>query len=388
MASVTVENVVKYYEMTTLLGGTQERPALDRVSLSVDEGETMSIVGPSGCGKSTLLKVVAGLEYPTEGRVLYNGHDVTDVKPQHRGVGMVFQDYALYPTREGEGNLSYYFEVRKRTEEEREQRVRETAELMGVGFELLLGRMPDTLSGGEKQRVGIARCIVRDPHVFLMDEPISNLDAKLRERTRTEIKRLLHKFQITTLYVTHDQQEAIFMGDRIAIMREGRLEQVGTFDDLYYTPANLFVATFIGTPPISLVPARVEDGALIVERDPGPATGREGQAGGGTRWPLSPALAERLPPGPLRLGVRPEGWQVALEGGAGALIPVSHVERLYTERAAFLYGKLAGALISALVPLDCPETEAACLTPDWERAYFFEAQGETALHVPGAPELF
>jgi ABC-type sugar transport system ATPase subunit len=286
---------------------------------------------------------------------------------------MVFQDYALYPTRAGEGNLSYYFEVRKRTEEEKEQRLRETAELMGVGFDMLLGRMPDTLSGGEKQRVGIARCIVRDPHVFLMDEPISNLDAKLRERTRTEIKRLLQRFQITTLYVTHDQQEAIFMGDRIAIMREGWIEQVGTFDEVYYTPANLFVATFIGTPPISLVPAVVEDETLIV---------------GQTRWPLRPEIAAKLPSGPARLGVRPEGWLVALEDGPGAPMAVSHVERLYTERAAFVYGQLAGALVSALVPLDYPEAQAVHLTPDWERVYFFAAEGETALHVPGVPELF
>ena len=376
MVSVRLESVVKYYETATLLGSDRGRPALDHVSLAVNDGETVSLVGPSGCGKSTLLKVVAGLEYPNQGCVLYNEHDVTHVRPQHRGVGMVFQDYALYPSREGEGNLRYYFEVRRRTEEEKQQRVRETAELMGVGFELLLGRLPDTLSGGEQQRVGIARCVVRDPTVFLLDEPISNLDAKLRERTRTEIKRLLRRFGITTLYVTHDQQEAIFMGDRIAVMREGQIEQFGTFDDLYYRPANLFVATFIGSPPISLVPAEIREGMLALVGD------------GEGAWPLPAALAQALPEGPVRLGVRPEGWQVATEAGEGLPMAVTHVERLYTERAAFAYGRLGGALVTALVPLDYPEVEVLRLTPDWERFYLFAAEGEAALHVPGVPEFF
>jgi ABC-type sugar transport system ATPase subunit len=379
MTSVTIENVIKYYETTTLIGNEPKKPALDHIHLAVNDGETISIVGPSGCGKSTLLKVVAGLEYPNEGRVLYNNYDITDVKPQDRGVGMVFQDYALYPTRQGEGNLRYYFEVRKTTEEEKQQRLKETAELMGMGFDYLLGRMPDTLSGGEKQRVGIARCIVRDPTVFLMDEPISNLDAKLRERTRTEMKRLLQRFGITTLYVTHDQQEAIFMGDRIAIMRLGKIEQFGTFDDLYYSPANLFVATFIGTPPIALIPCRVENGAAHFADNSGQEIALK----------LPESLAGAIPHGPARLGVRPEGWQVADQNSAeGAFFKVGHIERLYTERAAFAYGNLAGALIAALLPLDYPEVDVLRLTPDWDRVYFFAPEGETALHVPGAPELF
>ncbi len=388
MASVFLEEIVKYYEQTALIGSGPGKPALDHINLSIDEGETVSIVGPSGCGKSTLLKVIAGLEYPNQGRVFYNGKDVTDIKPQDRGVGMVFQDYALYPSREGEGNLSYYFEVRKKTEAERQQRLKETAELMGMGFDLLLGRMPDTLSGGEKQRVGIARCIVRDPNVFLMDEPISNLDAKLRERTRTEMKRLLQRFNITTIYVTHDQQEAIFMGRRIVVMRNGLIEQYGTFDDLYFSPANLFVATFIGTPPICLVPARIMRGCLVVEG--GQFSMRDGKviAAGETRWPLAPHLLEKLPEGPLRLGVRPEGWQVESDDAQGVAFPVSHIERLYTERAAFLYGSISGVLVAALVPLDTPETNAVRLKPNWDQVYFFAADSETALHVPGVPDLF
>ena len=377
MANVTLENVVKYYESATLLGNEPKVHALDHIELSVNEGETISIVGPSGCGKSTLLKVVAGLEYPNEGRVLYNGFEMTNIKPQDRGVGMVFQDYALYPTRAGEGNLRYYFEVRRSTEEEKQQRLRETAEIMGVGFELLMGRMPDTLSGGEKQRVGIARCIVRDPTVFLMDEPISNLDAKLRERTRTEMKRLLQRFGITTMYVTHDQQEAIFMGDRIAIMRAGKIEQYGTFDDVYYSPSNLFVATFIGTPPIALIPASVEGGRLYLKDE---STNEY--------WQLPDELKTKIPLGDVRLGVRPEGWQVTQQHAEGIMMNVSHIERLYTERAAFAYGQLSGVLIAALVPLDYPDVNAVHLTPDWSRVYFFAPDGEETIQVPGAPELF
>jgi ABC-type sugar transport system ATPase subunit len=377
MASVTLENVIKYYEAATLLGNEPKVHALDHIELSVNDGETVSIVGPSGCGKSTLLKVVAGLEYPNAGRVLYNGFEMTNIKPQDRGVGMVFQDYALYPTRAGEGNLRYYFEVRHSTEEEKQQRLRETADMMGVGFELLMGRMPDTLSGGEKQRVGIARCIVRDPTVFLMDEPISNLDAKLRERTRTEMKRLLQRFGITTLYVTHDQQEAIFMGDRIAIMRAGKIEQYGTFDDLYYSPSNLFVATFIGTPPIGLIPSEVDGGRLYLK---GESTN--------AYWQLPDDLKAKIPAGNVRLGIRPEGWQVTPQDTAGIVMNVGHIERLYTERAAFAYGQLSGVLIAALVSLDYPEVKAVRLIPDWSRVYFFAPDGEKTIHVPGAPELF
>jgi ABC-type sugar transport system ATPase subunit len=374
MTSVLLENVVKYYYPTLGSAETQPVRGLDNVSMKIEDGETISIVGPSGCGKSTLLKVIAGLEYADEGRLLYNDVDVTRVTPQDRGVGMVFQDYALYPSKEGQKNMSYFFEVHHRTEEEKQQRLKETAELMGIGFEVLMDRQVDTLSGGEKQRVGIARCIVREPNVFLMDEPISNLDAKLRERTRTEIRRLLKKFNITTIYVTHDQQEAIFMGDRIAVMRTGRLEQFGTFDDLYYSPANLFVASLIGTPPISILPAEVTGGALKVA-DAAPL-------------PLPADLAAKFPAGRIRLGVRPEAWFVKPEAGAGLTMPVSRIERLFTERAAFAHGEVAGSPVNALVPLDFPEVKQVSLEPDFERAYFFAIDSEAVLHTPGVPALF
>jgi ABC-type sugar transport system ATPase subunit len=371
MTQIELRNVVKQYDSQdqVTLTGYKGEPALNRVNLTIKDGETLSVVGPSGCGKSTLLKVIAGLEYPNSGQVIYNGQDFTEIKPQDRGVGMVFQDYALYPTRQGRGNLSYFFEVHERSEEEEQARIKATADLMGVEFDWLLGQMPDTLSGGQKQRVAIARCIVRDPNIFLMDEPIVNLDAKLRERTRIEMKKLLRQFAITAVYVTHDQQEAVFMGDRIAVMRKGNLEQVGTFDDLYYSPANLFVAQFIGTPPIAIIPAVIENGQITVEA---------------TRWALPPDLA--LPNGAVRVGIRPEGWRLDTDDGIS--MSVRHIERIPTERAAFVIGGVAGAHTSIVAPIDYPQKDAVRVTPDWEQALFFEAESERALHTPGVPDLF
>jgi ABC-type sugar transport system ATPase subunit len=226
--------------------------ALDHVDLTVPDGETLSVVGPSGCGKSTLLRVVAGLDPEFKGQVLYDGKDMRDVPPRDRYIGMVFQNYALYPHFQGHGNLSFFFRIHKKTDEETEERIRATSEIMGIGFEELLKRKPGTLSGGQQQRVAIGRAIVRNPVLFLFDEPLSNLDAKLRVQTRIEIKRLLRRFQITAIYVTHDQIEAITLGDKIAVMREGRIEQVGTYQELMDAPATAFVAGFLGQPPMNL----------------------------------------------------------------------------------------------------------------------------------------
>ncbi|MFH1085740.1 MAG: ABC transporter ATP-binding protein, partial [Chloroflexota bacterium] len=206
--------------------------ALDDLSLTIQEGEAMAIVGPSGCGKSTLLRVVAGLETMDSGNVFYDDKLMNDVAPKDRGIGMVFQSYALYPHMKGEGNLAFFFKVRQRPDEEMLERIRITSEIMGIGFEMLLARKPGTLSGGQQQRVAIGRCIVRDPSLFLFDEPLSNLDAKLRVSTRIEIKRLLQRFKITAIYVTHDQTEAITLGDRIAVMRAGKIEQLGTYYEI------------------------------------------------------------------------------------------------------------------------------------------------------------
>lgn len=382
MVSVALRAVTKAYDAfdANEQGGRQH--ALQGATLDMPDGETLAVVGPSGCGKSTLLKIVAGLEFSTTGTVTFNEHDVTHVDPQERGVGMVFQDYALYPSMRGKGNLSYFFEVNQRSEEEAQQHLREVAEVMGLGFDNLLGKMPTTLSGGEQQRVAIARCIVRRPTVFLMDEPICNLDAKLRERTRVEMKRLLRRYQVTTLYVTHDQQEAIFMGDRIAVMREGRIEQIGTFDDLYYSPTNAFVAGFIGTPPMMQFEVSSSDGRLTVHD----------AVGSVAAWPLPDHLLSIVDvQEPLLLGVRPEGWQlVPVDHVGAARLRVSRVERSPSTAAVVLHGTLGlGSLrVAATAPQEPNDLDAVYLVPDWEGVHLFNRQTGSALHSPSVPELF
>ncbi len=249
MASVRLEGIVKKFR-----DRDRERKALDDVNLEIRRGESMSVVGPTGCGKTTLLKVVAGLEQPDAGEIYFDEEPVTELPAAQRRIGMVFQNYALYPHMRSRGNLAFYFRLRRWTEEDIDEEVRETSRIMGIGFKALLGRMPRNLSGGERQRVALARCIIRKPRIFLLDEPISSLDSKLRDKTRHEIKKLLQQFSITTIYVTHDQKEAAFFGDRIAVMREGRIEQVGTYDELHTRPLNLFVASFLGEPAMNFFP--------------------------------------------------------------------------------------------------------------------------------------
>jgi ABC-type sugar transport system ATPase subunit len=239
--------------------------ALDGVNLTVPNGQTFVVVGPSGCGKSTLLRVIAGIEKNYTGQVLYDNENMQDIPPGDRYIGMVFQNYALYPNFSGEGNLSFFFQMHKISDQETRERIRYTSELMGIGFNELLPRRPGTLSGGERQRVAIARAIVRAPRLFLFDEPLSNLDAKLRVQTRSEIKRLLHRFGITSLYVTHDQVEALALADEIVIMHEGKIEQVGTYESLMEHPINMFVAGFLGLPPMSLLPGAISGDKLVLD---------------------------------------------------------------------------------------------------------------------------
>jgi len=273
--------------------------ALDRVNLTIPDGQTFAVVGPSGCGKSTLLRVVAGLDPGFTGKVFYDDQDMAEVPVKDRYIGMVFQNYALYPHFLSRGNLAFFFKVRKAPDEEAEERIRITSEIMGIGFKELLGRKPGTLSGGQQQRVAIARALVRNPRLFLFDEPLSNLDAKLRTQTRVEIKRLLRRFQITAIYVTHSQVEAIALGDQIAVMREGRIEQVGTYQELHKRPVNAFVAGFLGTPPMNLLSGgTVADGELQL---------------GEVVVPLPDAVRARIHAGQgLILGVRPEAALLAL----------------------------------------------------------------------------
>ena len=273
--------------------------ALDHINLTIPDGQTFAVVGPSGCGKSTLLRVVAGLDNSFAGRVYYDDEDMADIPPKERYIGMVFQNYALYPHFESRGNLRFFFQVRRAPDEEAEERIRITSEMMGIGFKELLDRKPGTLSGGQQQRVAIARALVRNPRLFLFDEPLSNLDAKLRTQTRVEIKRLLHRFRITAIYVTHSQVEAISLGDQIAVMRAGRVEQVGTYQKLHQKPISAFVAGFLGSPPMNLFSGgMVADGMLQL---------------GEVVVPLPHAVESRVHSGQaLTLGVRPEAARLVL----------------------------------------------------------------------------
>ncbi|MDE3191023.1 MAG: sn-glycerol-3-phosphate ABC transporter ATP-binding protein UgpC [Acidobacteriota bacterium] len=230
--------------------------AVDAVDLTIDEGEFMVLVGPSGCGKTTLLRMIAGLEDVTEGRIEIGGRDVTDVSPRDRDVAMVFQSYALYPHMTTRDNLGYGLRMRKTQKSEIRRRVDEAARMLGL--EELLDRKPAQLSGGQRQRVAMGRAIVREPAAFLMDEPLSNLDAKLRVDMRAQLSRLHERLGVTTVYVTHDQIEAMTLGQRVAVMRDGRIQQAGEPHVLYREPANLFVAAFIGSPSMNLVEAAVD----------------------------------------------------------------------------------------------------------------------------------
>jgi multiple sugar transport system ATP-binding protein len=249
MASVTYDHVTKKFADTV---------AVQEFELGVEDGEFMVLVGPSGCGKSTALRMLAGLEKVTEGRILIGERVVNNVAPQHRDIAMVFQSYALYPHMTVYDNLAFGLRNQKVPKKDIDRRVRRAADILDL--DPLIKRKPKQLSGGQRQRVALGRAIVREPAAFLMDEPLSNLDAKLRVQTRAEILKLQQELGTTTIYVTHDQVEAMTMGDRIAVMSHGVLQQVGPPQELYRDPRNLFVAGFIGSPAMNLVPASVIDG--------------------------------------------------------------------------------------------------------------------------------
>ncbi|MBM4416775.1 MAG: ABC transporter ATP-binding protein [Chloroflexi bacterium] len=341
--------------------------ALDGIDLTIEDGETVSVIGPSGCGKSTLLKVIAGLESLDAGTVRYDGVDMTDVSPGDRGIGMVFQNYALYPHMEARKNLAFFFWVRKRDIEVNE-RVRITSEIMGLGFEQLLDRKPKTLSGGQQQRVAIARCIVRDPRLFLFDEPLSNLDAKLRSRTRIEVKRLLSRFRITAVYVTHDQVEALALADRVAVMRSGRIEQIGTYAEIYHGPRNAFVAGFVGALPATFLTGEIADGTVRVAS---------------FKIPLSDAA--RFTVGPRRrvlVGIRPEHLGTDLEDDSAPRGFVEVIEPLVSERAQLLHVRLPTdeALVARIdggIAVNRGDRVPLAIRP--ERLMLFDLETEMAL---------
>lgn len=257
MTTVALVHVSKRFSQSETTGA-KNIVALDDLSLKISSGDVLAILGPSGSGKSTLLRLVAGLITPDSGEILFDNTDLQQIPMTERGIGMVFQDGALMPHWEAKKSVGFFMALRKR-EHEVPARVRRISQITGIGIEHLMDRRPAHLSGGERQRVGIARALTRDPRVFLFDEPFSNLDAKLRASGRIELKRLLNEFPVTSIYVTHDQIEAVALAHRIAVMRDGRFEQVDTYSNLYNNPINIFVATFIGTPTINLFPGTVHE---------------------------------------------------------------------------------------------------------------------------------
>ena len=286
MAFLELDGLSKSY------GGTLVLPDL---SLGIEKGEFLVLVGPSGCGKSTLLRMIAGLEEITGGTLRMEGRVLNDLEPIERDVAMVFQNYALYPHMTVRRNMEFALRLSRLDKVERARRVDWTAELLGL--DALLDRYPRQLSGGQRQRVAMGRAIVRKPNIFLFDEPLSNLDAQLRVQMRSEIKRMHQVVRTTTVYVTHDQIEAMTLADRVVVMNAGRIEQVGAPVELYERPETLFVASFIGSPQMNLLPARISDGGLAL-------------AAGGT-WPCPGASCL---PAAVTVGVRPEHLQISETG--------------------------------------------------------------------------
>ena len=311
MADIAIRGATKIYDGAAV-------PAVDAVDLDVADGELLVLVGPSGCGKSTLLRMIAGLEEVTAGSISIGNRDVTHLPPKDRDIAMVFQSYALYPHMTVRRNIGYPLRLAKTPKAEIDRRVEETAELLQLSDEL--ERRPAQLSGGQRQRVAMGRAIVRHPQAFLMDEPLSNLDAKLRVEMRAEIAKLQRELAVTSVYVTHDQVEAMTMGTRVAVLQKGRLQQVATPQRLYDEPDNLFVATFIGSPAMNLFPGHVEgaDGADGADRGLVLRMGQHRLELDGATLAGHPALLDMVGRSVV-VGIRPEGLaDVALEPGVPA----------------------------------------------------------------------
>jgi multiple sugar transport system ATP-binding protein len=314
MADVTFAGVAKRYGTVSVI---------ENLDLHIDDHELMVLVGPSGCGKSTALRMIAGLEEVTAGTIAIGDRVVNQLAPKDRDIAMVFQSYALYPHMSVRDNLEFGLRMRNMPAEERARRVDSAASILGIGH--LLERKPKELSGGQRQRVAVGRAIVRQPAVFLFDEPLSNLDAKLRVQTRAEITKLQQTLGTTTVYVTHDQVEAMTMGQRITVMREGRIQQVGTPQQVYQRPANVFVAQFIGTPPMNLLPGVISEGLVRTAA---------------FTLPLTPHLRERVTDGQKVIaGIRPEhiahvseparGTTVTIPAVVDVLEPIGHESIVY-----------------------------------------------------------
>jgi multiple sugar transport system ATP-binding protein len=366
MATVTFDSATRLFPGAT-------SPAVNRLDLDIEDGEFLVLVGPSGCGKSTSLRMLAGLEFVNGGRIRIGDRDVTRLAPKERDIAMVFQNYALYPHMTVGENMGFALKIAGASKEERDRRVHEAAQLLDL--QDYLERKPAALSGGQRQRVAMGRAIVREPKVFLMDEPLSNLDAKLRVSTRTQIAALQARLGITTVYVTHDQVEAMTMGDRVAVMQNGVLQQVDTPLRLYEAPVNVFVAGFIGSPAMNL---------FTVDLVP------EGARLGEAVLPMAPELlaaARSRGLDQVTYGVRPESFQLADDQGLSVAVTV--VEALGSE--AFVYGTIAGEgggreVVARVNPRRPPRKgDTLRLVPTVGEVHVFDVQtGERLSPAPAA----
>ena len=349
MAEVRLRSIEKEFS-----GGVH---AVKPCDLDISDGEFLVLVGPSGCGKSTLLRMIAGLEEPSGGTITIGSRDVTHVDPADRDIAMVFQNYALYPHKSAKENMAFALRLRKVPKAERERRIAETAKMLGI--EELLNRKPGAMSGGQQQRVALGRAIVRDPACFLFDEPLSNLDAKMRNHTRSELRRLHKELQTTSVYVTHDQEEAMTLGDRVAVMKDGVMQQVGTPLEVYRAPANLFVAGFIGTPAMNLMPGEAKDGQATL------ASG------------FTVSVPTSLE-GPITIGVRPQHFRVATDNDQGAVeLKARLVEPLGDLADVHLEAADGSTLLARLDAEWAPAEGASCpIVIDRDRHHCFDSAGQ------------
>ncbi|HEX6252521.1 MAG TPA: sn-glycerol-3-phosphate ABC transporter ATP-binding protein UgpC [Gemmatimonadaceae bacterium] len=367
MATVTLEDVRKVYDGNV---------AVEGASFSIADGEFVVLVGPSGSGKSTVLRMIAGLESISGGRILIGDRVVNDMPPKERDIAMVFQNYALYPHMTVYENMAFALKLRKLSKTAIDERVRAAADILGLGP--FLSRNPRQLSGGQRQRVAVGRAIVRQPRVFLFDEPLSNLDAKLRVQMRREISRLHRELKATMIYVTHDQTEAMTMGDRIVVMSDGRVQQIGEPLELYRRPANAFVAGFIGSPAMNLFPG------TLVQGDGAPSF-QGADDGLSLRLPMHAATVARAVMGrDILLGVRPEHLSVVPSGSIDAMgVQLDAIEPMGD--VVYLHGTAGAREVTARVlPQPLPDPGATIwLAPDREHLHFFDAGSGASLAVAG-----
>ena len=358
MAAITFDKATLHYP-------GNPRPTINNMDLAVRDGEFLAVVGPSGSGKSTTLRMVAGLEELTGGEIYIGDTPASTLPPAKRDVAMVFQSYALYPHMTVADNMAFALRMQKVSKEEQQTRVAEAARLLGL--EQYLDRLPKALSGGQRQRVAMGRAIVRDPQVFLMDEPLSNLDAKLRVSTRAEISQLQRRLNTTMLYVTHDQTEAMTMADRIAVLEGGDMQQVGTPEELYLTPANTFVAAFIGTPSMNMMTGTIGGSEIIV---------------GPLRVPLPPLSHEPTSQN-IVIGMRPENLDIVGDGQGDVHAVAAYVENFGSDR--YVHATIDGIDDPARTIIRTPNTlkievgDSFDIRVDQDSIHLFDA--ETTLRI-------